>query len=90
MGGWASQCILRWYQAGSARYAQAVPMMAPPRASAPAVAAVSARRVLRRAPAAVSVRRSRAVSLRISPTVMASTPRAIVMPAAVKPSADPG
>jgi hypothetical protein len=34
-GGWASQCISRWYQASSARYAQAVPMMAPQSASAP-------------------------------------------------------
>jgi len=43
-------------------------------ASAPLVAPVSARRAVLLAPAAVSVRRSLAVSLRISPTVVPSTP----------------
>jgi hypothetical protein len=39
------------------------------------------------APVAVSVRRSCAVSLRIRPTDMASTPSAITMPSVVAPSA---
>jgi hypothetical protein len=28
-GGWVSQCASRWYHANNARYAQAVPMIAP-------------------------------------------------------------
>jgi hypothetical protein len=48
---------------------------APRRASPPAVVAVSMRRTLLVAPAAVRVRRSPAVSLRISPTVMARIAR---------------
>ena len=49
--------------------APATPSSAPRSASAPAVAAVSVRRILPVAPVAVSVRRSPALSLRISPTV---------------------
>jgi hypothetical protein len=51
--------------------------------SAPTVAAVTLRRVRLLAPAAVRMRMSPAVSLRISPAVIASTPRARRMPAAV-------
>jgi hypothetical protein len=47
------------------------------------VAAVGFRRVLLLAPVATSVRSSSSVSLRIRPTVMASTPSASRMPAAV-------
>ena len=61
-------------------------MIAPSRASAPAVAAVTFRRVVAAAPVAVSVRRSLAVSLRTRPTVMASTPIAMISPSAVAPS----
>ena len=45
--------------------------------------AVRLRRVRELAPAAVSVRRSLAVSLRMSPTLMARTPRASAMPKTV-------
>ena len=51
----------------------------------PPVAAVRVRRVLPVAPVAVRVRRSPAASPRISPTVMARTPRASSSPAAVAP-----
>ena len=54
-----------------------------PRKNAPAVAAVSVRRVVLVAPVAVRVRRSPAASVRISPTVIARTPRASSAPAAV-------
>ena len=57
--------------------------MTPRVASPPAVAAVSIRRVAPVAPAAVSVRISLAASLRIKPTVIASTPRASSMPIAI-------
>ena len=66
----------------------AVPRTAPSRPRPPAVAAVMVRRVVPLAPAAVSVRRSLLVSLRISPTVMASTPRATSSPTAVAPVKD--
>ena len=66
-----------------ARYAPAVPRSPANSPSAPALAACSARRVRLPAPVAVSVRRSCIVSLRISPTVMASTPRATSSPASV-------
>jgi hypothetical protein len=56
---------------------------APRKASAPAVAAVSVRRILFVAPVAVRVRRSPALSLRISPTVMARIASARRAPAAV-------
>ena len=65
-----------------------MPRTAPSRPSAAAVAAVIIRRVAPVAPAAVSVRRSRAVSLRIRPTEAASTPSAMTMPSAVAPSAN--
>jgi hypothetical protein len=74
-------------QASPATTASVMPRTAPSRPSAAAVAAVIIRRVVVLAPVAVSVRRSRAVSLRITPTGMASTPRAITMPSAVAPSA---
>src|SRR5580693_5410339 len=77
---------LVWVQASPAITAPATPRTAPSRPSAAAVAAVIIRRVLALAPVAVSVRRSRAVSLRIRPTDMASTPNAITMPSAVTPS----
>ena len=48
--------------------------------SAPAVTAVSVRRVKLDAPVAASVRRSPAVSLRTSPTDIPSTPRAMTIP----------
>src|SRR6266542_130735 len=73
-------------QASRAAYAPAVPRIAPSRASAPAVAPVRERRVVLLAPAAARVRRSFAVSLRISPTVIPSTPSARRMPAAVDQS----
>ena len=57
--------------------------MAPSRANAPAVAPVMLRRVVLLAPVAARVRRSLAVSLRIRPTVIPSTPRARRTPAAV-------
>ena len=61
------------------------PSTVPRSARAPAVALVIARRVRRDAPIAASVRRSLALSLRIRPTDMASTPSAISIPAAVAP-----
>jgi hypothetical protein len=69
--------------------AAAMPRIAPSRPSAAVVAAVIVRRVVLLAPVAVSVRRSRAVSLRIRPTEAASTPNAITMPSAVAPPANP-
>ena len=55
--------------------------MAPSRASMPAVVAVSAPRGVRpEAPVAVSVRRSRADSLRIRPTAIATIARASSAP----------
>src|SRR6266508_3883076 len=57
-------------------YAPATPRSAPRRASAPAVAPVSVRRMREVAPVAVRVRRSPALSLRISPTVNARMPSA--------------
>jgi len=57
----------------------------PPSSQLPAVAAASARRWVLLAPAAVRMRRSLAASLRIKPTVLASTARARMMPAAVAP-----
>src|ERR1700722_19462623 len=60
-----------------------MPSSAPRKAKPPAVTAVRLRRVRELAPAAVSVRRSLAVSLRISPTLMARTPRARAMPKTV-------
>src|SRR4030095_11755062 len=65
-----------------------MPSGAPSRASAPAVEAVSVRRVLLVAPVAVRVRRSPAASPRISPTVMARAPIARSIPAAVGPPRD--
>jgi hypothetical protein len=67
----------------AATYAATVPSTAPARASAKAVAAVSSRRVRLPAPVAVSVRRSRAVSLRMRPTDMARMPSARAIPNAV-------
>jgi hypothetical protein len=64
-------------QAIPAITAPAVPRIAPGRPSAAAVAAVIVRRVALLAPAAVSVRRSGAVSLRIRPAEAASTLSAI-------------
>ena len=75
-------------QASTAITAPAMPRIAPSRPSAAAVAAVIIRRVPALAPAAVSVRRSRAVSLRIRPTDAASTPSAMTIPSAVAPSAN--
>jgi len=60
-----------------------MPSRAPRRARAPLVAPVRLRLVMLVAPAAVRIRRSRAVSLRMSPTVMARTPRARIAPAVV-------
>ena len=70
-------------QATNAAYAPAVPNTAPSNPSAPVVAPVIVRRVQLLAPVAVNVRRSRPVSLRMRPTVIASTPSATRMPAAV-------
>ena len=67
----------------AAMYPAAVPTTAPVSASAPAVAAEMARRAAPLAPAAVSVRRLLAVSLRSNPTLMARMPRASRMPNAV-------
>ena len=64
-------------------YAATVPSSAPRKARPPAVTAVRLRRVRELAPAAVSVRSSLAVSLRMSPTLMARTPRARAMPKTV-------
>ena len=63
-----------------------MPSTAPSRPSAPAVTAVSRRRVELLAPVAVSVRRSLAVSLRIRPTLMARMPSASAMPKTVAQS----
>ena len=73
-------------QATPAMAAARVPSTAPSRPRAPAVAPVIVRRVVLLAPAAASVRRSRAVSLRIRPTVMTSTPSAMIRPSTVAPS----
>ena len=64
-------------------YAATVPSSAPRTARPPAVTAVRLRRVRELAPAAVSVRSSLAVSLRMSPTLMARTPSARAMPKTV-------
>jgi len=60
----------RYRRAGHSKYRAERP-------TAPAVAAVMDRRVLLLTPTAVSVRRSRAVSLRIRPADIASTPSAM-------------
>ena len=88
-GTWVSGCRSPRCQARSARYAPPVPSSAPRNASAPAVAPVIVRRVVLVAPVAVSVRSSLAVSLRMRPTVMASTPSATRRPTAVAPSRSP-
>ncbi len=63
-----------------------MPITAPVNASAPAVAAVIVRRVVADAPVAVSVRRSRAASLRTRPTLMPRMPSARTMPKIVAAS----
>jgi len=82
-GTWASGCRSLRCHAISAAYAPAVPSSAPSNASAPVVAAVIVRRVRLLAPVAVNVRMSRPASLRMRPTVIASTPNATRIPAAV-------
>ena len=70
----------------AARYPPTIPTTAPVNASAPAVVAVIARRVLPPAPVADSVRRSRAASLRTRPTLRPRMPIASTIPNSVAAS----
>src|SRR5580693_3330842 len=63
-----------------------IPITAPVNPSAPTVAAVIVRRVVPLAPVAVSVRRSRAASLRTRPTLMPRMPSASTIPKIVAAS----
>ena len=67
-------------------YPATVPRSAPRNPSDPAVAAVIVRLVLLLAPVAARVRRSLAVSLRISPTLIARIASASTIPASVAES----